>query len=119
MKNLPCNCTASPFADLNHGPIVTGHIHIVHKTNYANCYAKVSNTENQYPLTFQTAKLKSIFLLIGAIKRESHSIALHSVICLIDKAAKTLLYMKEILCPSTPERIRFIKYNINYLSTSE
>ena len=98
MKNLPCNCIASPFADLNHGPIVTGHIHIGHKTNYANCYAKVSNIENHSPLTFQTAKLESILLLIGAIKRESHSIALHNVICLIDKAAKNIaLYERNIM----------------------
>ena len=29
INNLPCNCTISPFADPNHGHIVTGDIRIV------------------------------------------------------------------------------------------
>ena len=38
----------------------------------------------------------------------------------IDKAAKKhCIYMYEILCTSTPKRIRFIKYYIKYLSKSE
>ena len=75
MNNLPCNCTTTICRSKPWAYCKWRHT-CCPKKNCESCYAKVPNTGNQSPLTFQIAKLKqkitlqNIFL-IGAIKRES------------------------------------------------
>ena len=66
MNNLPCNCTASPFTDANHGHILSGDIRIVQSNklrkllckgpkyrepvsiNFSNCKTEIKNSLTKF-----------------------------------------------------------------------
>ena len=82
--NLSCNCTTSPFLDPNHGHIVTGDIHIVQNNKLGKLLCKGPKYREPGSINFSNCKTAFCkialqnFLLIGAIKRESLSNALHN-----------------------------------------
>ena len=66
MNNLPCNCTKSPYTDLNHGHIITGYIPTVQNNklrkllcigpkyskpvspNFSNCKTEIKNSRTKF-----------------------------------------------------------------------
>ena len=56
MNNLPCNCTISPFKNLNHGHIVTGDIHIVQNNQWRKLLCKGLKCRGSVSINFSNYK---------------------------------------------------------------
>ena len=64
MNNLPCNCTVSPFTDLNHGPIVTGDIDIIQNNKLRKILWKSPKYREPVTIDFSNCKTEIKNILI-------------------------------------------------------
>ena len=64
MKNLPCNCTISPFTDPNHGHIVTGNIDIVQNSKLRKLLCKCPKYREPVSVNFSNSKTEMKNILI-------------------------------------------------------
>ena len=56
MNSLPCNCTASPFTDTNHGHIVAGDMRIVQDKKLRKLLCKGSKYREPVSVSFSNYK---------------------------------------------------------------